>query len=69
MRRWTAKQAETEVKRVIARAGQGGGLILSDNHGEIPWQVPDDVLLAIGDAVEHWGRYPLEWIANEEDRP
>ena len=69
MRRWTAKQAETEVKRVIARAGQGGGLILSDNHGEIPWQVPDDVLLAIGDAVEHWGRYPLEWIANEVDRP
>ena len=64
MRRWTAEQAETEVKRAIAKAGPGGGFILSDNHGEIPWQVPDDVLLAIGDAVERWGRYPLDWIEN-----
>ncbi len=62
MRRWTAEQAETEVKRAIAKAGRGGGFILADNHGEIPWQVPDDVLLAIGDAVERWGRYPLDWI-------
>jgi len=62
MRRWTAEQAEAEVKRAIAKAGRGGGFILSDNHGEIPWQVPDEVLLAIGDAVERWGRYPLDWI-------
>lgn len=62
MRRWTAEQAEAEVKRAIAQAGRGGGFILSDNHGEIPWQVPDEVLLAIGDAVERWGRYPLDWI-------
>jgi uroporphyrinogen decarboxylase len=62
MRRWTAEQAEMEVKRAIAKAGRGGGFILSDNHGEIPWQVPDEVLLAIGDAVERWGRYPLDWI-------
>jgi uroporphyrinogen decarboxylase len=62
MRRWTAEQAEMEVKRAIAKAGRGGGFILSDNHGEIPWQVPDEVLMAIGDAVERWGRYPLDWI-------
>jgi uroporphyrinogen decarboxylase len=62
MRRWTPQQAEREVKRAIAKAGRGGGLILGDNHGEIPWQVPDEVLLAIGDAVERWGRYPLDWI-------
>lgn len=62
MRRWTPEQAETEVKRAIAQAGRGGGFILSDNHGEIPWQVPDEVLLAIRDAVERWGRYPLDWI-------
>ncbi len=64
MRRWTAEQAEQEVKCAIAKAGRGGGFILSDNHGEIPWQVPDEVLLAIGDAVERWGRYPLDWIEN-----
>lgn len=62
MRRWSPEQAELEVKRAIARAGRGGGFVLSDNHGEIPWQVPDDVLLAIGDAVDRWGRYPLDWI-------
>lgn len=67
MRRWTPEQAEREVKRAIARAGRGGGFVLSDNHGEIPWQVPDDVLLAIGDAVDRWGRYPLDWIDGWDD--
>jgi uroporphyrinogen decarboxylase len=62
MRRWSAAQAESEVKQAIARAGRGGGFILADNHGEIPWQVPDEVLLAIRDAVDRWGRYPLDWV-------
>lgn len=62
MRRWTPAQAEAEVKRAIAEAGRGGGFILSDNHGEIPFLVPDEVLLAISDAVERWGRYPLDWV-------
>lgn len=65
MRRWTPEEAEAEVKRAIAKAGRGGGLLLGDNHGEIPWQVPDAVLLAIADAVERWGRYPLDWIEEE----
>ncbi len=67
MRRWTAAQAEAQVKRVIAGGGQGGGLLLGDNHGEIPWQVPEDVLLAIGDAVARWGRYPLDWVDEWQD--
>jgi uroporphyrinogen decarboxylase len=62
MRRWSAAQAESEVKRAIAKAGRGGGFILADNHGEIPWQVPEEVLLAIRDAVDRWGRYPLDWV-------
>lgn len=62
MRRWSAAQAESEVKLAISRAGRGGGFILADNHGEIPWQVPDEVLLAIREAVDRWGRYPLDWV-------
>jgi uroporphyrinogen decarboxylase len=65
MCRWTAEQAETEVKRVLASAAPGGGFILSDNHGEIPWQVPEHVLLATTEAVMRWGTYPLEWIHHE----
>ena len=67
MRRWTADQAELEVKRAIAKAGPGGGFILSDNHGEIPFQVDDDVLRAIRDAVDRWGRYPLHWVKDWTD--
>ncbi len=59
MRRWTAEQAEAKVKEAIADAAAGGGFILSDNHGEIPWQVGEEVLLAISDAVREWGRYPV----------
>jgi uroporphyrinogen decarboxylase len=66
MRRWTPQQAEGHVKTAIAKAALGGGFILGDNHGEIPWQVGEDVLLAIGDAVQRWGRYPLSWIAHEQ---
>jgi len=59
---WTPEQAEDEVKKAIAAAGPGGGFILSDNHGEIPYQVPDEVLLAISRAVRRWGQYPLDWV-------
>jgi uroporphyrinogen decarboxylase len=62
MRNWTPDEAEAAVKEAIQKAGPGGGFILSDNHGEIPWQVPDSVLFAMADAVKKWGRYPLDWI-------
>jgi len=58
---WTAATAEARVKEALAKAGPGGGFILADNHGEIPWQVPEAVLDAVGDAVRRWGRYPLDW--------
>ncbi len=66
MRRWTPAQAEAAVKDAIAKAGPGGGYILSDNHGEIPWQVPDEVLMALSEAVHKWGRYPLDWVERHD---
>ncbi len=54
-----SEEAEQAVKDLAQKAGSGGGLILSDNHGEIPLQVKEDTLLAISEAVNRWGRYPL----------
>lgn len=62
MRRWTPSDAESAVRDALSKAAPGGGFILSDNHGEIPYQVEDEVLLAISEAVHTWGRYPLEWV-------
>lgn len=62
MRRWSAEKAEAEVKKAIAEAGPGGGFILSDSHGEIPYQVSEETLLAISEATRTWGRYPLNWV-------
>jgi len=66
MRGWTPEQAEAKVKQAIAQAGPGGGFILSDNHGEIPFQVGDETLMAISEAVRRWGQYPLTWIAGND---
>jgi uroporphyrinogen decarboxylase len=63
MRRWTSAEAESEVKRALAAAAPGGGFVLSDGHGEIPFHVSDETLHAIADAARRWGRYPLDWAA------
>ncbi|MCP5495480.1 MAG: hypothetical protein H7A23_13070 [Leptospiraceae bacterium] len=60
MASWTEDEAEENVKRTIQKVGEGGGFILSDNHGEIPYQVPNFVLQKISDSVKKWGRYPLQ---------
>ncbi len=60
MRRWSSQDAEDRVRQAILRGGVGGGLILADNHGEIPFQVPESVLDAISGAVHTHGRYPLK---------
>jgi uroporphyrinogen decarboxylase len=60
MTHWTPAEAQAEVRKCITAAGPGGGFILSDSHGEIPFQVADETLLAISEAVREWGRYPLQ---------
>lgn len=62
MRHWGAEETERQVKNAIAAAGVGGGFILTDHHGEIPFDVPERVLIWIAESVECWGRYPLTWV-------
>lgn len=45
------KKTGREVRHLIQQAAPRGGFILSDNHGEIPWQVSEDVLLQIAETV------------------
>lgn len=59
MCRWTPKEAEDAVKDAINKAATGGGFILADNHGEIPFQVPDEILMTIADTVRSYGQYPI----------
>lgn len=59
MVRWTHEEAAAAVRTTIGAAARGGGFVLSDNHGEIPLQVPMDTLLAIAEATRTYGRYPI----------
>lgn len=60
MCKWTKKEAENAVKSAIDKAAAGGGFILSDNHGEIPFQVPEETLITISETVRSYGQYPLK---------
>ncbi len=59
MTRWSTAEIRAAVKACIAVAAPGGGYILSDNHGEIPFQVPDDTIHALMDAARELGAYPI----------
>jgi len=60
MCRWSKAETEAAVKNAIDKAGPGGGFILADNHGEIPFQVPNETLLTIAETVRRYGNYPLK---------
>ena len=59
---WNAGKIEEHIRQLLSKAAPGGGFILSDNHGEIPWQVPEEVLLGISDAVSRFGTYPIQTV-------
>ena len=59
MAHWTPEQAEAAVRRALAAAGRGGGFILTEHHGEIPWTVPEATLQAVAEAVRRFGRQPI----------
>ncbi|BHH82504.1 uroporphyrinogen decarboxylase family protein [Desulforhopalus sp. 52FAK] len=62
MCRWSAEEARKNVVDVIDKAAPGGGFILSDGHGEIPWGVSSEVLSAISETVRRYGIYGAESI-------
>lgn len=57
MRKWSRKETFRQVADAVGKAAKGGGFILSDNHGEIPYQVPSEVLLWLREAVDELGVY------------
>lgn len=57
---WDREKTQKEVRQLIQKAAPGGGFILSDNHGEIPWQVSEDVLLEIAETIKQYGTYPIQ---------
>ncbi len=59
MRTWTEETAQQIVRDAITNGAPGGGFILSDNHGEIPFQVSDEILMTISETVHTHGRYPI----------
>lgn len=63
---WTPETMENEVKKCIKDGGKGGGYIISDQHGEIPYQVSDEVIHAMVESARKWGKYPLDWIEDEK---
>ena len=55
----TPEQVRQEVKRVIDILGNGGGYMLATVH-TVMNEVPAENILAMVDAVEEFGRYPLK---------
>ena len=57
--RWTREEVDEHVRRAITAAAPGGGFVLADHHGEIPFQVPEETLHAVMESAQRWGRYPI----------
>lgn len=55
----TPEEVKSEVKRVMETLGPGGGYLVSAVH-TIMEEVPAENVLAMVDAVEEFGRYPLD---------
>ena len=60
MRHWSVEETKQHVKEAIQKAAKGGGFILAENHGEIPWDIKEETLLAIKEAVREYGTYPIK---------
>ena len=60
MCRWNKTETENIVNNLLNIAAPGGGFILSDSHGEIPYQVDQKILLTISKTVSNWSKSNLK---------
>lgn len=60
MRNWDVKTTQNKVREIIRKAAPGGGLVICDHHGELPWQISDETIYAISEAARIWGTYPIK---------
>jgi uroporphyrinogen decarboxylase len=58
--RWNGAEIEAAVRACIDAAAPGGGFVLADHHGEIPFQVADEALHSVVEAARRWGTYPIQ---------
>jgi uroporphyrinogen decarboxylase len=54
------QEIEEHIRTLLSEAARGGGFIITDSHGEIPWQISDKVLKSITSNINKWGTYPLK---------
>ena len=57
----TPGDVEEEVRRRIAELGPGGGYVLAPTH-DIQSDTPVENVLAVIEAAQRWGRYPLRTV-------
>lgn len=66
MARWTPEKAQSRVQELLLQGASGGGFILADGHGEIPWNVSSDVLMSISTAVRRLGVYGGDLLSQRQ---
>lgn len=57
MLRWDKADIKEKITDIVRTCSVGGGFILSDNHGEIPLQVPQETLEEISKQIKIIGKY------------
>ena len=56
----TKQEVEDEVKEKISKIGKGGGYIISSSNS-IPDYVKTENVIAMAEAIQKYGKYPLKW--------
>lgn len=59
LRNQSQPEINAMVRAAIQAGAPGGGFILAENHGELPWAVPEDALDKLAAAVLTCGGYPI----------